>query len=79
MLALKRFGVRAGILFIWCGMSAAPLSKINLLASAVALMCVLFGVLQKERFGGPVLNHWDEALAFLAIAHGAQILEKAAV
>ncbi len=34
-----------------------------------ALVTGTLGLIRQERFNGPTLNHWDEALAFLALAN----------
>jgi len=68
--ALRRFGI---LLFFMAAWSLAarpqePLQALTVMTTAATAMECLLAALRRERFNAVVLNHWDGACGFLAIA-----------
>ena len=61
----------------WCGLihlaTGRPVTPVPLLMAAFAA-AIAFALRQRDRPWGEVLNHWDEALAFLGLASLARLL-----
>jgi hypothetical protein len=66
---LRRFIVMFVIILIWAGMwwNRLPEHGVAAMMGMAAVTTTLVASLFGERFLGPSLNRWDEALAFFAV------------
>ena len=68
--ALRRFGIILLFMAAWslAARPQEPLQALTVMTSTAAALECLLAALRRERFNAPVLNHWDGACGFLAVA-----------
>jgi len=63
-----RFWLRMAILLIFAAFSSARLDRVLMLLLLMsAILSVVLAVLKREEPLAPVINHWDEAIAYAAL------------
>lgn len=68
--ALTRFFIRLVILSIFAALDSRGFGKaLESLLLLAALYCVFAAAFRREQPFGPVLSHFDEAAAYVVIAH----------
>lgn len=68
---MTRFALRLAVALAFVVFLAPELRMLAFSSFMViaSLITGLIGLIRQEPFNGPTLNHWDEALAFLAMAN----------
>lgn len=77
--AIKRFLIKLAVVVAFAGaiMRRPAAESLLVLAYVNVLASMTLAVLQRERCGGGVLNHWDEAAAFTALCALAHVAKAA--
>jgi hypothetical protein len=75
---LARFGVRLLLLIVFSSLASVELTRsLAALLWMSIILCALVGLIRRETLFGPVLNHWDESVAFGALFALVHILSHA--
>jgi len=68
--AVRRFGILVLFMLVWslAARPQEPLRALALMMFTATFLEFVLAALRRERFNAAVLNHWDAACGFLAIA-----------